>query len=273
VEQQIVNNPGLLELSTGKLEVVRRQLRLDKERRQDLLLKASNDDTYYSVELMLGDLNSSHLVRAIDYWLRNRAASDDKDWDHIPVIVAERIGDTGVRRVAKWLSEVSPLVAIELRAIRVKGRLAVQPFKVFDGRDAQEELDLSQPQQELGRDYWIKKSSERTVKLAEEMGAMLPLIDPKLHLSYKGGFLGVTAQNRPANFVTFNPKKNFVRARARIAEAELWAKKLKRAGFDILRVSSGRSVQFRLPDEPSRKQRGLLKELFQRAYEQRFLEA
>ncbi len=270
LQQQIIKNPAILRLSDGKIEVVRSQLRQDRERRLDLLLKAAEEDTYYSVELMLGELNPSHLVRAIDYWRRNQEAFKDKDWDHVPVVVAERIGDSGCRRVAQWLSEVSPLVAIELRAILVGGKLAVEPFKVLDGRDVQEELDLTQPQVEVGRDYWIKKSSEKTVKLAEEVGSLLSKVDSKLRLSYKQSFLGVTAQNRPANFMTFNPKRNFVRAWARVVDSDAWAKKLKHAGFEVMRVRSGRSLQFRIADGPSQTQRRILVQLCQKAYDERF---
>jgi hypothetical protein len=112
----------------------------------------------------------------------------------------------------------------------------------------------------------------RRGELAEEVGAILPRIDSKLRLSYKQAFLGVTAQNRPANFVTFNPKKNFVRARATVIGAESWAKKLREVGLDVFRVKAGKSVQFRLSNEPSRAQRKALKEIFQEAFEERFPE-
>lgn len=270
LERQITKNPAMLGLTDGKLEVVRTQLRQDKERRLDLLLKAPDEGTYYSVELMLGELNASHLVRTVDYWLRNKDAIADKDWEHVPVVVAERISETGWRRVARWLADVSPLIAIELRAISVDSRLAVQCFTVFDGRDHQEELDIQVPQVELGPDYWVKKASEKTVAVAQDVGSILPKIDSKLRLSYKQEFIGVMAQNRPANFVTFNPKKSFVRARVTVTESETWAKRLKKAGVDVFRVKSGKSVHFRLRDKPSGSQRKVLKEMFQAAFEERF---
>jgi hypothetical protein len=269
LEQQIINDPGMLRLSEGNMKVVRPQLRQDKERRLDLLLKAADEDTYYSVELMLGELNASHLVRTIDYWLRNMAALDE-DWDHVAVAVAERISETNCRRVARWLAEVAPFVAIELRAIRVDGRLAIEPVTVFDGRDHQEALDLDRPQVELGRDYWLKKASVEMVDLAEDMASVLPKLDPKLRLSYRQGFWGVTAQGGPANFISFSPKKNFVKATARVEDAEGWAKRLKKTGLDVVRIRAGRSVQFKVPAALSSAQRKVWKEMCQVAFGERF---
>jgi hypothetical protein len=267
LEREIAKDPKILGL--GDLQVVRAQLRQDKERRLDLLLKDAEEDTYYSVELMLGELNASHLIRGIDYWLRNEQAFEDKEWDHVPVVVAEKISEGGCRRVARWLSEVSPLVLIELRAIQVSGNLAVQTFKVFDGRDVQEELDLTRTQP-VGREYWVKKSSERSLALAEKLVALLLQIDAGLQLSYRQEFLGITARNRPANFVVFHPKRNFVRVRAKLTETDEWANKLKQCGIEPLRIKAGRSLHFKIHDALTQTQLRIVKELFERAYEERF---
>jgi hypothetical protein len=272
LERQIIKNPSILKLVEGKLEVVRSQLRQGKERRLDLFLKALDEDTYYSVELMLGELDESHLVRTIDYWLRNQLAFADKDWEHVAVVVAESISESGCRRVARWLADNAPLVAIELRAISVDGRLAVQPFTVFDGRDREEELDLDRPQLDSDRDYWLKKASEKTLKLAEEIASVLPKIDSKLRVSYRHGFLGVTAQNRPANFVSFHPKKSFVKAKARVGDAEAWARRLEKGGLDVVRIRPGQSVQFKVSAALSRIQRKLWRDICQTAYNERFPE-
>src|SRR6478672_6125844 len=48
---------------------------------------AADGDTYYSVEVQLGEVDASHGFRVFDYWARNRARYPSKT--HVAVLMAE----------------------------------------------------------------------------------------------------------------------------------------------------------------------------------------
>jgi hypothetical protein len=50
------------------VSVVERQRRQEKAGRLDLLLQDDSEDIRYEVELMLGSVDESHLIRTIEYW-------------------------------------------------------------------------------------------------------------------------------------------------------------------------------------------------------------
>src|SRR5689334_3511819 len=68
LEKLIKDDPSILGL--GDVFVVQSQRKQDKAGRLDLLLQeASEDDPgRYVVELMLGSVDESHLIRTIEYW-------------------------------------------------------------------------------------------------------------------------------------------------------------------------------------------------------------
>lgn len=66
LQDRICQDPASLGL--GELVVVERERRQAAGGRLDLLLKDPEDDSMYEVELMLGETDESHIIRAIEYW-------------------------------------------------------------------------------------------------------------------------------------------------------------------------------------------------------------
>ena len=64
LQEQIIENPSLLGL--GDLMVHRVERQQPTGGRVDLILQ--DEDTRYEVELQLGPLDESHIIRTIEYW-------------------------------------------------------------------------------------------------------------------------------------------------------------------------------------------------------------
>ena len=89
---------------------------------------ASNGDTYYSIEVQLGEVDASHGFRVFDYWARNRRRFPA--YTHVAVLVAESA--MGRYRVAlEELAELTPLLVVELRCWQGGQEVVVVPELVI----------------------------------------------------------------------------------------------------------------------------------------------
>ena len=87
LQNQISDDPGILGL--GELEIAGREHRQPIGGRIDFLLRDAEAETYYEVEVILGELDASHIIRTIEYWDIERQRRPS--FTHHAVIVAEHI--------------------------------------------------------------------------------------------------------------------------------------------------------------------------------------
>jgi hypothetical protein len=102
----------------------------------DLLALDRGSDTYYSIEVQLGEIDGSHSFRVFDYWARNRIRIAGKT--HVAVLMAENASGR-FRPALEALAETVPLVVIELRCWQGDGEALLIPDIVIANRS----LDLS----------------------------------------------------------------------------------------------------------------------------------
>lgn len=124
----------------------------------DLLALDRGSDTYFSVEVQLGEIDSSHSFRLFDYWARNRARVPGKT--HVAVLVAENASGR-FRPALEALAETVPLIVIELRCWQGEREALLIPEIVV----ANESLDLSDTpaastQEERTEADWHEEASE-----------------------------------------------------------------------------------------------------------------
>ena len=117
LQDWLVSDPSRLGL--GEVTII------DQEQGQvsggllDLLAVDHASETYYSVEVQLGEIDASHSFRVFDYWARNQARSPDKT--HVAVLIAE--STTGRFRPAlEALAALVPLIVIELQCWQGQGK-------------------------------------------------------------------------------------------------------------------------------------------------------
>jgi hypothetical protein len=94
----------------------------------NLDILAANADTYYSIEVQLGEVDASHGFRVFDYWARNRRRFPNKT--HVAVLLAE--STVGRYRVAlEELAMLTPLLVVELRSWRGTNEVVLVPELVI----------------------------------------------------------------------------------------------------------------------------------------------
>lgn len=249
VEALIKQNPSMLGLG-DKVEYLSSQIRNSNGGRLDLLLK--DDETIYSVELMLGSVDETHIVRCLDYWIRNQTRRQFQDYDHVAVLVAEHVLGCHFTEVVRFLSSRANLVVIELAAIQVEEHLTLTCTTIFEGNPTIE--DDVEPEDGTP---WPPDS----MALAKDVLEIIrPNINEPLELNLRKYDIGLKVGNRVRDFIIFVPRREFLTVYADVPKPEDWAKKLGEAGITILR-SYEHSVSFRLTQDRLKANRDLIQEL------------
>ena len=106
-------------LGLGQVTIKAKEFRhyTAKGGRLDILAYDAALDTYYEVEVMLGECDADHGFRALDYWARERVRNPNAR--HVAVIVAEDLSGR-YRTVIETLAQHLPLIGIEIRTLLVK---------------------------------------------------------------------------------------------------------------------------------------------------------
>jgi hypothetical protein len=159
----IMNKPARLGL--GDLSIKRHELVHYKNKggRLDMLGYRGDLDTYYEIEVMLGECDSDHGFRALDYWARERVRNPNVK--HFAVIVAEDLSGR-YQTLIETLAQFLPLIGIGIRTRRlqhdtdlaiVEALIVAQPDDLVLGTgDALDEQVTSQPRD---RDWWESKAT------------------------------------------------------------------------------------------------------------------
>jgi len=112
----------LTRLGLGSLALVEQEQTQVGGGNLDILAAAG--DTYYSIEVQLGEVDASHSFRVFDYWARNRRRFPSKT--HVAVLVAE--STAGRFRIAlEELAEYVPLLVVELRSWQGSSEVVIVP--------------------------------------------------------------------------------------------------------------------------------------------------
>src|SRR5438309_1752650 len=95
-------------LGIGPVVIKAKELRqyMGKGGRLDILAYDAALDTYYEIEVMLGECDADHGFRALDYWARERVRFPNAR--HFAVIVAENLGGR-YKTVIDTLTQSLPL--------------------------------------------------------------------------------------------------------------------------------------------------------------------
>lgn len=102
----------------------------------NLDLLAVAEDTDYSIEVQLGEVDSDHGFRVFDYWARNKRRYPDNT--HVAVLVAETASGR-YRPALEELALLLPLLVVEMRCWRGEREAILVPDLVV----ANPELDVS----------------------------------------------------------------------------------------------------------------------------------
>lgn len=115
----IQEEPARLGLGPLEIKAVEVQHSTKSGGRLDILGYRSDLDTYYEIELMLGEVNADHGFRCLDYWARERLKKPNAR--HVAVLVAEDLQGR-YQTVIETLPNFLPFIAIELRVLKIQGQ-------------------------------------------------------------------------------------------------------------------------------------------------------
>lgn len=228
LQELIKNDTGLLGL--GDLEVRGVERRQPRAGRLDLLLADPETHVRYVVELQLGSLDESHIIRTIEYWdLEKRRYPQ---YDHVAVIVAEDITSRFLNVVSLFNGFI-PLIAIQIQGLEVNGAFTLVSTRVLDvmtiGTDEEDEGEI------VDRAYWEQRASPSSVQLVDQMIArMVQTIEPGLQAKYNKYYIGLASHGVTKNFVIFRPRKQHVVAEFSIPRSDEWTERLDQSGLGML---------------------------------------
>jgi predicted transport protein len=263
LQNRIAEDPSILGL--GDLELRDRERIHPHAGRLDLLLQDA-DGLRYEVEIQLGQTDESHIIRTIEYWDIERKRYPQ--YDHIAVIVAEDITGRFLNVIGLFNGFI-PLIAVQLKAVKLGDQLALVPTKVLDAVALGPDDDGGLVPEPTDRNYWLKRASKETVELTDNLFETIKKIDPTLELKYNKFYIGLSKNDRPNNFVSFTPQKSALRIRVRLGRSDEIDRMLEESGLEVLGYDKKWGIyQIRLTTADLPRHADLFTQIFSSAYGQ-----
>lgn len=262
VQDRIAENPSVLGLGDLILK--------DKERLQpcagrlDLLLQDADSSHRYEVEVQLGATDESHIIRTIEYWDIERRRYPQ--YEHTAVIVAEDITSRFLNIISLFNGMI-PLVAIQMKCLKVDEKVGLVFTTVLDQMTLGLVDDDEETQEVTDRAYWINRSSEKTVRMADDILDLVRQFDDSLVLKYNKFYIGLAKNGQPNNLVTIRPKKGFVRFEPRLLMTPETQERIENAGLDFMEYDNRwKRYRIRLKPGDISKHKSVLSELIREAF-------
>lgn len=186
LQNQIFENPACLGL--GELEAIAKERQQSSGGRLDILLKNSEDNSMYEVEVMLGETDETHIIRTIEYW-----DNEKRKWpqrQHFAVLVAEHI-NRRFFNVIHLLSHSIPIIAIQATLLAAYEKKSLSFTKVLD---TYEEIDdgVSLSEDRIyTREDWVKKA-KWTLDAVDALVAVTTDVLGKPELNYLKAYVAIT---------------------------------------------------------------------------------
>lgn len=186
----IYNNPGLLPLEDGKLQIVNKEKKQSSGGRIDILHKEPEANTMYEVEVMLGETDPSHIIRSIEYWDREKRKYPQRQ--HFSVLIAESF-DRRYFNIIQLMSLNIPMIAIQVDLLEVNNEYILNFTKIIDIYVEQQEDDNDVAA--VTESTW-NLDSAWTNKNAKELFSYLKTKYEKVNLKYTQSYISINIDNR-----------------------------------------------------------------------------
>lgn len=228
LQDQIIEDPTILGL--GDVVVHSQERNQPKGGRLDLLLEDADNATRFEVELQLGTVDESHIIRTIEYWDLERKRYPQ--YDHVAVIVAEEI-TTRFFNVIGLFNGFIPLIAIQLNALQVESAYTLHATKVLDvqtlGTEDEDNASLS-----ADRNYWESKSTREMLALVDEMISIAQQIDKRAQPKYNKFYVGIGIDGQANNFISFKPRRKHVCLQFKLPKSDSITERLEATDLQTL---------------------------------------
>jgi hypothetical protein len=244
----------------------------DKERRQpragrlDLLLQDSVESRRYEVEVQLGQVDESHIIRTIEYWDIERRRYPQ--YEHTAVIIAEDITSRFLNIISLFNGMI-PLVAIQMKALKSGDEVGLVFTTVVDQLPLGLVGEDEEIQESADRTYWEQRSSKKALAIVDELLNFTRIHDKELELKYNKFYIGLAIAGQANNFVIFRPRSGFLRLEPRLKNTPETQASLESAGLDVMDYDS-RWGRYRIRLQPGdvTKYKEAIAKVIAKAYEE-----
>lgn len=206
IQERIAQDTSIIGL--GNLVLKDKERILPRSGRLDLLMQDPDTSRRYEIEIQLGKTDESHIIRTIEYWDIEKKRYPQ--YEHCAVIIAEDITSRFLNVISLFNGFI-PLIAIQMNAYKFEDKIALVFTKVLGEMPLGLVEEDEEVQETTDRDYWIDNGAEATVKMVDEMLELINSIKPGFSLKYNKFYIGLANNGQVNNFVTFRPKKVFMR--------------------------------------------------------------
>lgn len=262
LQKQIWEDPSILGLGDLRGRSKEKILRYG---RLDILLEDADSDTptRYEVEVQLGDMDPSHIIRTIEYWDLERKRYPQ--YDHVAVLVAEGV-EGRFLNVLNLFNGNIPLIVLKLEALKLPdGDISLHFTKILD-RVQLGMLEDEEAAEPVNRAYWEKRSSPEMLKLTDSLLEIVKATEPNTVENYTKHYIGLFRNNTAYNYCYFKPRKSYVYMICKANEVdEEFSKKLDAVGLEAEYVLKWNELRIKIRTKPTDDQRALLSEAVERA--------
>jgi hypothetical protein len=215
IQKIIADDPSIIGL--GDLVLKDKERIQPKAGRLDLLMQDPDTNRRYEIEIQLGKTDESHIIRTIEYWDIERKRYPQ--YDHCAVIIAEDITSRFLNVVSLFNGFI-PLIAIQMNAYKFGEEIGLVFTKVLDEMPLGLVDEDEEVQETTDRDYWLKRGTQATVRMADEILEIINSFKPGYELKYNKFYIGLAKDGQPNNFAIFRPKKNHMRLELKLPKSD-----------------------------------------------------
>lgn len=263
IQEKIAEDPSILGLGDLILK--------DKERiqpragRLDLLMQDPDSNRRFEIEIQLGKTDESHIIRTIEYWDIEKKRYPQ--YDHCAVLIAEDITSRFLNVISLFNGFI-PLIAIQMNAYKFGDGVGLVFTKVLDEMPLGLIEEDEEIQEETNRDYWLKRGTDVTVKMVDQILDIINSFVSGYQLKYNKFYIGLAKDGQPSNFAIFRPKKNFTRLELKLPKAQEFDDIIESNELDFIGYESRwGSYRIRLNKGDLKKHEDILKNLLMKAEE------
>lgn len=263
IQEAIAKNPTILGL--GDLSCLDRERRHTNAGRLDVLLQDTTNKKRFEVEIQLGKMDESHIIRAIEYWDIERKRYPQ--YKHVAVIIAEDINQRFFN-VLQLFNGSIPLIALKMSAYQFENKTLLTFTKVLD-EIVLGFVDDDEIKTELAdRNYWETRGTKETMNLLDNLFATLKSSEIDAKPKYNKSYIGVEIGNgQIKNFVLFRVRRSQVIVELKLEQSELLDEKINNL-FDTLDYSGRYRISVTVSDFSDDNKKDVLKQLMKEAYDE-----
>ena len=107
-----------------------------------------------------------------------------------------------------------------MNAYRIGDEVGLVFTKVLDEMPLGLVEEDEEIQEITDREYWLKRGTQATVKMVDEILAIISSFKPGYELKYNKFYIGLAKDGQPNNFAICRPKKNYMIIELRLQKSE-----------------------------------------------------